>query len=162
MIFPEVKIFDHDVYYDHRGEIWTLWKKDEYPDIDLIFNHDKISTSRKNVLRGLHGDTKSWKLMECIHGDIYFVVVDNRPNSPNYLKWDWMMLTDKKRQAILLPPNFANGILVMSDLGILHYKWSYVGEYPDVNEQFTIKWDNPSINIFWGHKNNFIIQKRDF
>ena len=72
---PDVKIYNHNVHYDFRGELWTLWKEDEfYP--QLNFNHDKVSTSRKHVLRGIHGDTKSWKLIECLYGELYFVVVD--------------------------------------------------------------------------------------
>lgn len=160
MKFPEVKIFDHDVHYDYRGELWTLWKENEYPDLDLNFNHDKVSTSRKNVLRGIHGDNKSWKMMECLYGELYFVVVDNRPDSPTYKEWDWMMLSDKNRQSVLIPPNFGNGFLVMSDFSICHYKWSYDGEYNDVDKQFTIKWNDPEININWGIDNP-ILQKRD-
>ena len=160
MNHPDLKIFNHDVFYDYRGELWTLWKENEYPQLDLKFNHDKISTSRKHVLRGIHGDYKSWKMVECLYGELYFVVVDNRPNSEFYKKWDWMMLSDKKRQAVLIPPGFGNGFLVMSDFSIFHYKWSYVGEYPDVNEQFTIKWNDPEINIHWGISNP-ILQKRD-
>ena len=48
------------VFTDYRGDLWTTWKKDEF-DFDIDFNHDKVSTSRKNVLRGIHGDFKSWK-----------------------------------------------------------------------------------------------------
>ena len=62
-VHPDVRIHQHNVHYDFRGELWTLWKQDEfYPKLD--FNHDKVSTSRKHVLRGIHGDTKSWKLIE--------------------------------------------------------------------------------------------------
>ena len=57
-VHPDVRIHQHNVHYDFRGELWTLWKQDEfYPKLD--FNHDKVSTSRKHVLRGIHGDTKS-------------------------------------------------------------------------------------------------------
>lgn len=160
MKFEEVKIFEHDVYHDYRGELWTLWKENEYPDIDLHFNHDKVSTSRKNVLRGIHGDYKSWKMMECLVGDVYFVIVDNRPDSLTYKQWDWMMLSDKKRQAVLVPPGFGNGILVMSDYCILHYKWSYPGEYNDVDKQFVIKWNDPEIGIKWAISDP-ILQQRD-
>ena len=59
---PDVKVYTHDVYYDFRGELWTLWKQEEFLP-QLNFNHDKASTSRKHVLRGIHGDSKSWKLI---------------------------------------------------------------------------------------------------
>ena len=160
MKFSEIKIFNHDVFHDHRGDLWTLWKKNEYPDVELEFNHDKISMSTKHVLRGIHGDYKSWKMVECLFGQLYFVVVDNRPDSETYREWDWMMLSDEKRQAVLLPPGFGNGFLVMSDISLFHYKWAYGGEYPDVDEQFTIKWDDPKLKIRWAVKNP-ILQQRD-
>ena len=73
----EIKTFTPDVFTDYRGELWTIWNKDYFP-MDLEFNHDKVSTSRKNVIRGIHGDFKSWKLVTCLYGELYFIVVDNR------------------------------------------------------------------------------------
>ena len=129
-------------------------------DFDLFFNHDKVSISRKHTLRGLHGDAKSWKLVTCLAGEIYLVVVDNRPQSPNYLKWDSVMLTSKNRKLILIPPMFANGHLILSDEATFFYKWSYTGKYPDVKDQFTLSWNNPEIGISWPISNP-IMSKRD-
>ena len=64
-----VNVFEPDVFTDMRGDLWTTWKKDEFP-IDLDFNHDKVSTSKKDVLRGIHGDFKSWKLITCLYGEL--------------------------------------------------------------------------------------------
>ena len=152
MIFPEVKIYQPDIHIDFRGDLLTLWNKDQFePKLD--FKHNKISTSRKDVLRGIHGDTKSWKLTTCLHGEMYFVVVDIKPESENYLKWDSIILNDRSRKLILTPPQFAIGFLVLSDQALLNYIWAYEGEYADVNEQFTIKWNDPKINIAWPIKN---------
>jgi dTDP-4-dehydrorhamnose 3,5-epimerase len=159
MIFPEVKIFQPDVFTDFRGDLWTLWNRDKF-ESKLEFNHDKVSTSRKYVLRGIHGDNKSWKLITCLYGELYFVVVDNRPNSPNYLKWDWLILDNKTYKSVLIPPMFGNGFLVLSKHSVFHYKWSYDGIYPDVKDQFTLKWNDSRINIEWPI-NNPILQKRD-
>ena len=52
MNHPDIKIFDHDVHYDYRGELWTIWEKEKYPNIELNFNHDKISTSKKKCFKG--------------------------------------------------------------------------------------------------------------
>jgi dTDP-4-dehydrorhamnose 3,5-epimerase len=156
---PDVKVYTHDVYYDFRGELWTVWKQDKF-NPQLNFNHDKVSTSRKHVLRGIHGDSKSWKLIECLYGELYFVVVDNRPESPNYKNWTNMMLSDKKRQSVLVPPGIGNGFCVMSEHSIFHYKWAYEGKYPDVDDQFTLKWNDPELDIEWPI-NNPILQKRD-
>ena len=157
--FSEVKVLTPDVYTDFRGDLWTIWQKDKIlPGKD--FNHDKVSTSRKNVLRGIHGDEKSSKLITCLYGEIYFVVVDNRSNSKTYLQWDSMILNDRKRESVFLPPGFGNGFLVLSEHCVFHYKWSYEGDYPDVADQFTLKWDDPKLDIVWPISNP-ILQKRD-
>lgn len=155
MIFPEVKVFEPTSFEDFRGELYTLFKQEES---DLIFNHDKVSISRKNVLRGLHGDSKAWKLITCLYGEVYLVIVDNRPGSPNFLKWDSIVLTHKNKKSVLVPPMFANGHLVLSDEATFFYKWSYPGEYPDVKDQFSLKWD--CLNIHWPI-NNPILSQRD-
>jgi dTDP-4-dehydrorhamnose 3,5-epimerase len=152
MIFPEVKTYQPDIHTDFRGDLLTLWNKDQF-EPKLNFKHNKISTSRKHVLRGMHGDTKSWKLTTCLSGEMYFVVIDNRPDSPNYLKWDSIILDDKTRKLILTPPNFLIGFLVLSDQALLNYMWAYEGGYVDVDEQFTIKWNDPKVNITWPIEN---------
>jgi|TARA_R110000823_G_scaffold221946_6_gene350358 dTDP-4-dehydrorhamnose 3,5-epimerase len=157
MIFPEIKIYNPDSFQDFRGELYTLFKQE---DSSIVFNHDKVSISRKNVLRGLHGDNKSWKLVTCLAGEIYLVIVDNRPDSLNYLKWDWVVLTSKNRCSVLIPPMFANGHYILSQEATFFYKWSYPGEYPDVNDQFTLKWNDPNLGIHWPTFNP-ILSKRD-
>ena len=154
-----VKIFEPDVFTDFRGDLWTTWKKDEFP-IDLDFNHDKVSTSRKDVLRGIHGDFKSFKLITCLYGQMFFILVDNRKDSKTYLQWNSMILDDRKRKLVLIPPGIGNAFLVLSDYSIFSYKWSYNGEYPDVEDQFTIKWNDKRLNINWPIANP-ILQKRD-
>ena len=157
MIFSEVKIFQPSSFEDYRGELYTLFNQDEH---ELVFNHDKIAVSRQYVLRGLHGDDKAWKLITCVVGEIYLVVVDNRSESSNYLKWDSIILTAKNRKQVLVPPMFANGHLVLSKSATFFYKWAYPGEYPDVKDQFSLKWNDPKINISWPIDNP-ILSNRD-
>lgn len=154
-----VEYFTPDVYTDFRGDLWTIWKANESA-FDMSYNHDKVSTSRKNVIRGIHGDTKSHKLITCLYGEIYFVTVDNRKDSPTYRQWDWEILSDRNRTQVLLSPGIGNGFCVLSEDSVFHYKWFYEGKYPDVEDQFTIKWNDPEINIDWPI-NNPILQKRD-
>lgn len=156
---PDVSIITHDVHHDHRGDLWTLWNKDTFLQ-HLDFNHDKASTSCKDVIRGIHGDYKSWKLIECLYGELYFVLVDNRPDSKYYKTWTSMMLSDKVRQSVLVPPGIGNGFCVLSDHSVFHYKWAYEGDYPDVDDQFTLKWNDPDLAIEWPI-NNPILQERD-
>ena len=157
MKFEEVLVIDTDVHTDYRGDLWTVWKKN---DSKTTFNHDKVSTSRRNVLRGVHGDFKSTKLVTCLYGELYFVVVDNRKESKTYLQWDHIILDDKSRKMVLLPPGFGNAFLVLSDQSVFFYKWSYEGKYPDVQDQFTLKWNDPKICINWPVQNP-ILQPRD-
>ena len=148
-----------DVFKDFRGDLWTLWKDGEFFK-SLNFNHDKVSTSRKNVLRGIHGDFKSHKLVTCLYGELYFVVLDNRKDSHTYGKWESFILDDKSRKQILIEPGIGNAFLVLSQDSVFHYKWSYKGSYPDVQDQFTIKWNDPAFNIDWPVLNP-ILQQRD-
>ena len=159
MFSEEVKVFTAKSFNDYRGELWTTWKKDEFP-MRLNFNHDKVSTSCKNVIRGIHGDAKSWKLVTCLYGELYFVVVDNREDSVTYLEWDWTILSQSNKKMVLIPPNFGNGFCVLSDDSVFMYKWSYKGKYPDVEDQFSLKWDDPKIGIDWPI-NNPIFSDRD-
>jgi dTDP-4-dehydrorhamnose 3,5-epimerase len=154
MIFSEIQIFQPSSFEDYRGELYTLFKQDNH---DLIF---KVSVSKQHVLRGLHGDSKAWKLITCLSGEIYLVVVDNRPKSVNYLKWDWIILTAKNRKQVLIPPMFANGHFILSQEATFFYKWSYPGEYPDIKDQFTLKWNDSRINIHWPITNP-ILSERD-
>ena len=154
-----VKIFEPDVFTDFRGDLWTTWKKDEFP-IDLDFNHDKVSTSRKDVLRGIHGDFKSFKLITCLYGELFFILVDNRKDSKTYLQWSSMILDDRNRKLVLVPPGVGNGFLVLSEDSVFSYKWAYDGKYPDVEDQFTIKWNDKRLNIDWPIANP-ILQQRD-
>ena len=90
----QISVTDEDAFTDYRGDLYTVWKDDDF---DLNFNHDKVSTSRKHVLRGIHGDNKSWKLVTCLYGDIYFVMVDNRESSDTFMRWKSMTLNDRNK-----------------------------------------------------------------
>lgn len=162
-ILDEVIIFTPSVNEDNRGTIFTTYNKDvynQYLPSGLDFIHDKFAESKKDVLRGLHGDNKTWKLITCIYGEIFEVVVDMRPESPTYLKWDAFELSDKNKKQILVPPNFVNGYCVLSDFAVFHYKLAYGGEYFDVAQQMVVKWNDERLNINWPVKNP-ILQTRD-
>jgi len=162
-ILNDVKIFIPSINIDNRGTIFTTYSKEDYNKFlpeGLEFIHDKFAESKKDVLRGLHGDNKTWKLVTCIYGDIFEVVVDMRPESPTYLKWDSIELNNKNKKQILVPPDFVNGYCVLSDFAVFHYKLAYEGEYFDVAQQMVVKWNDERLNINWPVKNP-ILQKRD-
>ena len=113
------------------------------------FNLSKFTTSKKNVLRGFHGDKKSWKLVSCIKGEVLNVVVDYRKSSKNYLKYSSFILNDKNKKSILIPPNFLNSWLCLTKDCIYSYDYYFKGNYNDVKNQISIKWNDAKINFKW-------------
>ncbi len=81
-MFINVKKFKKSNFKDHRGYYWTSWKKNSIKKINFV--HDKFSLSKKNVLRGLHGDSKTWKLISCPYGKFLLVVVNCIKNSKEF------------------------------------------------------------------------------
>ncbi len=144
----EVKVYKNEAFLDHRGELWTIFKSENCP--ELVFNHDKVAKSKHNVLRGLHTD-KSYKLITCLYGKLQLVVVNYIKTSPDYLKVESFILdaNENPKTSVLVPPNYLNGHLVLSEEALFHYKWSYEGEYPDVKDQISVNWADPTLNIDW-------------
>ena len=158
-----VYILTPSISKDSRGNIWTSFLKDEVEKLlpsGLYFKHDKFSTSKHNVLRGIHGDTKSWKLVTCVHGEIQQVVVDCRKDSPTYKHWQDFIINQDNQQLILIPPNMGNAYYVKSSEAVYHYKLAYDGDYIDADEQFSVSWNDDSIGIKW-LSNNPILSNRD-
>lgn len=162
-IIPDVLIIRPSMNWDLRGNIYTSFNAELYKDIlpkGMQFIHDKFALSKLNVLRGLHGDNKTWKLVSCVCGELYEVVVDMRPESPTYKKWDAFTLNSDDYMQVLIPPRFVNGYYVMSEHSVFHYKLAYEGEYIDAGEQMTIRWDDPELGIAWPCREP-ILQERD-
>lgn len=154
-----ISTFERDIFEDHRGKLFTVWEQSELP--TLLFNHDKVAVSKKNVLRGLHTD-KSWKFISCLYGKIQLVVVNFDNNSNEYLNYMSIVLDseDHTIKTILVPPGYLNGHLVLSEQAVFHYKWSYEGNYPDVNDQKSVNPLDPKLNINW-LVDNPILSDRD-
>lgn len=143
----EIKILKPDTFKDFRGEIWTNWEKKYLKNVN--FNLSKFTKSKKNVLRGFHGDPKSWKLVSCIKGKVLNVIVDYRKNSKNYLKYSTFNLDDKNKISILIPPMFLNSWLCLSKDCIYSYQYSFKGDYNDVKNQISVRWNDKNINYNW-------------
>ena len=154
----DIQIIIPHVFHDYRGEYIETWNSEDYKQFNVEFKQDDISVSRKHTLRGLHGDFETWKLVQCTHGSLLQAVVDMRTDSDTYLEWDLISINDKNRVQVLIPPGIANGHLVMSDFGVFSYKQSTL--YGGVEKQFTVKWNDPKINIPWPI-NNPILSSRD-
>lgn len=146
-------------FQDFRGSYVEIYNERIYKanGITQDFIQDDISTSRYNVLRGIHGDASTWKLVSCLYGSFYLVVLNNDKNSPQYKNWQSFHLSDVNRKQVLIPPMFGNGHLVLTENAIFNYKQTT--EY-DREGQFTIQWDDPTFNIWWPTKNP-ILSERD-
>ena len=147
------------IFEDFRGTYIELYNAQLYKEhvADIDFIQDDISTSYKNVLRGIHGDRKTYKLVSCLYGSFYLVVVNNIPDSPQYKHWVSFTLSDKNRAQVLIPPGFGNGHLILTDIAIFHYKQNTLYER---ESQFTIAWNDPAFGIYWPIKDP-ILSRRD-
>jgi dTDP-4-dehydrorhamnose 3,5-epimerase len=151
-----------DVFYDFRGEYIETYNADRYRFNDrngepVVFVEDDVSVSRRDVLRGLHGDGKTWKLIQCLLGEIYVVVVDMRAQSPTYLKWEAFTLNEKNRHQVLVPAGCANGHLCLTERCIFSYKQSEY--YTGMENQFTVRWNDPKLEIWWPIREPLLSQR---
>jgi dTDP-4-dehydrorhamnose 3,5-epimerase len=148
----EVPVYTPSIYREYRGEIFTTYHTEHHP-VNMLLPeninvHNRFSKSYAGVLRGLHYDNKTWKLVQAVMGDIYLVVMDVRPSSTNYGVWESYIISEKTRDQVLIPPGFANGHYALTDC-MFHYTMFYSGEYVDEHQQSVIKWNDPKFNIEW-------------
>lgn len=144
-----------DSFEDHRGYYIETYNERLYSRFKVKFIQDDISVSKKKVLRGIHGDFKTWKLITCLYGEFHLVVVNNLKNSKQYKKWQSFKLTEENKLQILIPPGFGNGHQVLSKKAIFHYKQSTLYNR---KSQFTINYS--SSNFDWPIKKP-ILSNRD-
>ena len=147
------------IFKDFRGTYVEIYNEKLYTEagIKVKFVQDDISVSLRNVLRGIHGDPETWKLISCLYGEFYLVVVNWDDASPQFGQWESFVLSDQNRLQVLIPPRFGNGHLVLSEMAIFHYKQS---TYYNRATQFTILWNDPRLNISWPVKTP-IVSRRD-
>jgi dTDP-4-dehydrorhamnose 3,5-epimerase len=154
-----VLIIEPEIFKDFRGQYIEIYNEELYREkgISVKFIQDDISTSFKDVLRGIHGDQENWKLISCLYGEIYVVVVNCDTDSKDFGKWQSFVLSDANRQQVLIPPKHGNSFLTMSEMSVFHYKQSV---YYNRAKQFTYKWNDPRFKISWPVKNP-ILSERD-
>ena len=155
---PGVMLVKPEVFEDFRGVYVQTYAEAQYRNagIDVKFVEDDVSMSQKHVLRGIHGDAKTWKLVSCLFGRFYLVVVICDEGSANFGKWEGFTLSDRNRYQVLIPPNHGNGHVVLSDWAIFHYKQSH---YYDPDSQFTYRWNDPKLGLWWPVKDPLVSQR---
>jgi len=151
------------VFEDFRGNYTMTYNQKEYLEAfkehgikEVTFVEDDISTSSKNVLRGIHGDVNTAKLISCLQGKFYLVIVNNIPDHHQYGQWISFTLSESNRWQVYVPEGFGNGHLVMSDSAIFSYKQN---SYYNPEGQFTLLWNDSKLNIWWPIKDPIISQR---
>lgn len=157
-----VYIIESSVHYDERGFFMESYNKKDFEKIGVYvdFVQDNHSLSLKaGVLRGLHFQLEpkaQTKLVRCIRGAIYDVVVDIRKGSPTFGKWISVILTEDNKRQLLVPKGFAHGFLTLVPNTEILYK---VDEYYFPEYDRSIIWNDPDINIDWPVQNPILSNK---
>ena len=157
----DVKIVTPRVFPDGRGSFLESYKRTDFvkAGIDEDFVQDNHSKSAGGVIRGLHyqkAPHAQAKLLRCVIGSIYDVVVDMRKGSPTFGKWVGVELSADNHKMIFVPEGFAHGFAALSEHVEILYKVSK--EYCKAAEGGVI-WNDPNLGIEWRMKEPTLSEK---
>jgi dTDP-4-dehydrorhamnose 3,5-epimerase len=161
--FDSVFLIRPFIAYDARGYFIKDYSKEEFEKNGIIYDLKEVfyTSSYKGVIRAIHFQhvKEQPKLVRCVKGKIFDVVVDLRKDSPTLGQWEGFLLDDNNKNELLIPVHFGHGYLVLED-AIVSYKCSekFYGEYDD-----GIIWNDETIHIKWplDHINKIIISEKD-
>lgn len=147
----DVKLLAPRIFNDERGFFLESYNQKTFSELlhgTDPFVQDNHSRSIKNVLRGLHYQIKhpQGKLIYAVTGEIYDIVVDLRKSSPTFGKWNGSYLSDKNHYQLWVPPGFAHGFLVLSEIADVIYKTT---DFYDPSSEYCLRWDDPDLAISW-------------
>ncbi len=145
-----LKLIKPAIYEDSRGFFVESYHSQKYAKagMDVQFMQDNHSYSKKGTIRGMHFQKKPGqaKLVTVCEGEIYDVVVDIRPDSPTFGKWEGVYLSSKTCEQLFIPIGFAHGFCVVSETAHVLYK---VSAFYDPVEEKGFRFDDPEIGIKW-------------
>ena len=149
------------MFGDERGFFLETFHAARYAEsagINLPFVQDNHSRSSKGVLRGLHFQkTKpQGKLVRVVRGEVYDVAVDIRANSKTFGKWEAVILSEHNKLQFWVPPGFAHGFVVLSDIADFEYKCT---DFYDSTDEGSILWSDPDLGIQWPVQNPIVSAK---
>ena len=144
-------IIEPKVFGDHRGFFLETFQADRYRDaagIELPFVQDNHSRSGRGVLRGLHFQkTKpQGKLVRVVRGEVFDVAVDIRKDSPSFGNWEGVILSEQNHRQFWVPPGFAHGFVVLSEVADFEYKCT---DYYDPSDEGALFWDDADLGVNW-------------
>jgi dTDP-4-dehydrorhamnose 3,5-epimerase len=147
---PEVLLIKPQVFLDARGFFMETYhaRKLAEQGFTAEFVQDNHSRSQQGTLRGLHYQVRhaQGKLVRVVNGEIYDVAVDVRRHSPTFGRWTGAILSAENKHQLWIPPGFAHGIYVLSEVVDLLYK---VTDYYAPEWERTLLWNDPQLNIAW-------------
>jgi dTDP-4-dehydrorhamnose 3,5-epimerase len=159
----DLYVFSPTVYEDNRGYFFESYNQRFFREQGIYTNfvQDNQSISVKGVLRGLHFQkiAPQAKLVRCIVGEVYDVVVDLRKSSETYKKWFGVKLSEDNMKMMFVPKGFAHGFVTLSDVAVFHYKCD---ELYMPSSDGGIIYNDPELNIDWGvDVNELILSDKD-
>ena len=147
----DVKLIEPKVFGDARGFFFESFNQkafNEATGTNHQFVQDNHSRSAKGVLRGLHYQIQQpqGKLVRVVRGAVFDVAVDIRKSSPTFGRWVGAELSEDNQHQLWVPPGFAHGFLVLSDLADFLYKTT---DYYAPQYERSILWNDSDLNIDW-------------
>ncbi|WNO61679.1 dTDP-4-dehydrorhamnose 3,5-epimerase [Rheinheimera sp. MMS21-TC3] len=144
-------LIEPKVFGDERGFFVECFHAERYQQqtgINLAFVQDNHSRSAKGVLRGLHFQKTrpQGKLVRVVRGEVYDVAVDLRPDSRTFGQWYGVYLSEQNFRQLWVPPGFAHGFQVVSDIADFEYKCT---DYYAPEDEGSICWNDEQLNISW-------------
>lgn len=149
---PDVLIIEPKVFGDARGFFFESYNERVFREatgLDVRFVQDNHSRSGQGVLRGLHYQlppAAQGKLVRCVSGEVFDVAVDLRRNSPTFGRWTGVHLSADNQRQVWIPPGFAHGFLVLSEMADFLYKTT---DYYSPEYERCIIWNDPELGIEW-------------
>ena len=145
-----VLIIEPKVFGDHRGFFLETFQLERYRDagIGLSFVQDNHSRSQRGVLRGLHFQRTrpQGKLVSVSRGAVYDVAVDINPDSPTCGQYVGVELNDENHRQLWVPPGYAHGFCVLSEVADFQYKCT---DYYQPEDEGGLLWNDPDVGIPW-------------
>jgi dTDP-4-dehydrorhamnose 3,5-epimerase len=144
----DVVLVEPTVHGDERGFFVETFRASEMASVGISveFVQENHSRSAANVLRGIHVQRGQAKLVRCARGRIFDVVVDLRPDSPTYKRWEGYELDDVDHRQLFIPDGFGHGFCVLSEEADVLYR---VSSYYDPELESAVAWDDPEIAVDW-------------
>lgn len=148
---PGVLIIEPEVHGDERGFFMETFHVERYRElvgIDVTFVQDNHSRSRYGVLRGMHAQRlhPQGKLVRVARGEVFDVALDIDPQSPTFGQWEGTRLSDVNGRQMWIPPGYAHGFVVLSEVADFEYKCS---DYYHPDDEYGVIWNDPDAGIQW-------------